>query len=100
MLVVKELDDWHPRVAIVHVVAEARGVDDRETNCAAMSTKGEQIPIWRGSALRTFKKFLLKLRLCDLALHGLVNWLGMTAFVIGVVLNRSGKKGVDECGRP
>ena len=28
MLVVEELDDGHPRVAVVDVVAEARGVDD------------------------------------------------------------------------
>lgn len=32
MLVVKELDDWHPGVAIVDIVAKAGGVDDSQAN--------------------------------------------------------------------
>jgi hypothetical protein len=32
MLVVEELDDGHPRVAVVDVVAEAGGVDDSKAN--------------------------------------------------------------------
>lgn len=32
MLVVEELDDGLPRVAVVHVVAETRGVDDGEAD--------------------------------------------------------------------
>jgi len=32
MLVVKELDDRLPRVAVVHVVAETRGVNDSEAD--------------------------------------------------------------------
>jgi hypothetical protein len=33
MLVVEELDDGLPRVAVVDIVAEAGGVDDREADC-------------------------------------------------------------------
>lgn len=33
VLVVKELDDWHPGVAVVDIVAEARGVDDGQADC-------------------------------------------------------------------
>ena len=33
MLVIKELDDGHPRVAVVHIVTEARGVDDSQSDC-------------------------------------------------------------------
>jgi hypothetical protein len=32
MLVIEELDDGLPRVAVVHVVAEARGINHREAN--------------------------------------------------------------------
>jgi hypothetical protein len=32
MLVVEELNDWHPRVAVVHIVAETRCVDNSETD--------------------------------------------------------------------
>jgi hypothetical protein len=30
VLVINELDNWEPRVAVVNVVSEARGVDDGE----------------------------------------------------------------------
>lgn len=33
MLVVEELDDRLPRVAVVHVVAETRSVNDRKADC-------------------------------------------------------------------
>lgn len=33
MLIVQELYDGHPRVAVVDVVAEARSVNDRQTDC-------------------------------------------------------------------
>lgn len=33
VLVVEELDDGHPRVFVVDIVAEARGVDDGEADC-------------------------------------------------------------------
>jgi hypothetical protein len=32
MLVIQELDDGHPRIAVVDIVAEARSIDDRETD--------------------------------------------------------------------
>ncbi len=32
MLVVEEFDDGHPRVAIVDIVAETRGINDSETD--------------------------------------------------------------------
>jgi hypothetical protein len=32
MLVVEELDDGHPRVAVVDIVTEARGVDNSQAN--------------------------------------------------------------------
>jgi hypothetical protein len=32
MLIIQKLDDWHPRIAVVDIVSEARGVDDSETN--------------------------------------------------------------------
>lgn len=32
MLIIKEFNDRHPRVAVVDIVAEARRIDDRETN--------------------------------------------------------------------
>jgi len=38
MLIVKKLDDGHPRVAIVDIVAETRGINDSETD----SCQGQQ----------------------------------------------------------
>jgi hypothetical protein len=32
MLVIQELDNWHPGIAVVDIVAEARSIDDRETD--------------------------------------------------------------------
>ncbi len=32
MLVIQEFDDWHPRIAIVNIVAEAGSIDDRQTD--------------------------------------------------------------------
>jgi hypothetical protein len=45
---------------------------------------------------RTLEKLLLKLSLGDLDLDGLVNLLGMSLLVIGVVLDRGGEERVDE----
>lgn len=33
MLVVQKLDDGHPRVAVVDIVAEAWGINNSQTNC-------------------------------------------------------------------
>lgn len=38
MLVVQELDDWHPGIAVVDIVSEARCVDDSETNYPQLLT--------------------------------------------------------------
>jgi hypothetical protein len=32
VLIIQKLDDWHPGVAVVDIVSEARGVDHGETN--------------------------------------------------------------------
>ena len=47
-------------------------------------------------SIPTFEELLLQLCLCDLNLHGLVDLLGMTATVIGVVFDGSREEGVDE----
>ena len=36
MLIVQEFYDWHPRVAVVDVVAEARSVNDGQADCPTM----------------------------------------------------------------
>jgi len=77
MLVVEELDDRLPRVAVVHVVAETRSVNDRKAD---------------------LEELLLELGLGDLDLDGLVDLLCVTAAVVGVVLDGGGEKGVDEGG--
>lgn len=33
MLIIQELDDWHPRVAVVDIVAKAGGIDNSQTDC-------------------------------------------------------------------
>jgi hypothetical protein len=75
VLVVEELDDGLPRVAVVHVVAEAGGVDDRQAD---------------------LEELLLKLGLCDLNLDRLVHLLVVASLVVGVVLDGGGEEGVDE----
>lgn len=77
VLVVKELDDWHPGVAVVDIVAEARGVDDGQAD---------------------LEELLLQLSLCDLDLDGLVDLLLVSPLVIGIVLDGRGEQGVDEGG--
>jgi hypothetical protein len=32
VLVVQELDDWHPGITVVDIVAEARSIDDSEAD--------------------------------------------------------------------
>ena len=45
----------------------------------------------------TFKELLLQLCLGNLNLNSLVNLLVMAALVVGIVLDRGGEEGVDEC---
>jgi hypothetical protein len=77
MLVVEELDDGHPRVAVVDIVAEAGGVDDSKAN---------------------LEELLLQLSLGDLDFDRLVDLLLVPALVIGVVLDGGGEERVDEGG--
>ncbi len=32
MLVVQKLDNWHPRIAVVHIIPKSRRVNDRKAN--------------------------------------------------------------------
>lgn len=45
VLVVEELDDGHPRVAVVDIVAKARGVDDGQAHC----NESAPISLWLSS---------------------------------------------------
>jgi hypothetical protein len=103
MLVVEELDDRLPRVAVVHVVAETGGVNDREADWITWlaSTHGHAASIVQPKmCLRalTLEELLLELGLGDLDLDGLVDLLCVAAAVVGVVLDGGGEKGVDEGG--
>jgi hypothetical protein len=51
-----------------------------------------------GSPNLTFEELLLQFRLCNLNFDSLVNLLVMAALVVGIVLDRGGEEGVDECG--
>lgn len=77
MLVIKELNDWLPGVAVVDIVTKARSINDSQAD---------------------LEELLLQLSLCDLNLHSLVNLLLVSAAVIGVVLDGGGEEGVDEGG--
>lgn len=87
MLIVQELDNWHPRIAVVDIVSEARGINNCQTdyevsvasNCTCLSST------------HTFEELLLELGLCDLDFNGLVDLLCVSALVIRVVLDRSGE---------
>ena len=49
VLVIQEFNDRLPRVAVVHIVAETRGIDDRETNYTWLVNVGTltfAIAIW------------------------------------------------------
>lgn len=48
MLVVDEVDDWSPRVAIIHIISETGGIDNRKFD---------------------FKRFLLQFSLDDINLY-------------------------------
>lgn len=48
------------------------------------------------AARQTFEELLLQFRLGDLDLDGLVHLLGMSAFVVGVVLDGGREEGVDK----
>jgi len=53
MLVVQEFDDGLPRVAVIHVVAEPRGVNDCQPYCTR-SVSGHQHMVMTGIPLKNF----------------------------------------------
>ena len=75
VLVVNEVDDGSPRVTVVDVVTEARGVDDRQLRLELL---------------------LLELGLDDLNLGELVKLLLVTLVVVLVRRELGGEEGVDE----
>ncbi len=77
MLIVQELDDWLPAVAVVDIVAETRSVDNGKPD---------------------LEELLFQLGLGDFNLNSLVDLLGVTAAMVGVVLDGCAKEGVDEGG--
>lgn len=77
MLVIEELDDGLPRVAVVDVVTEAGRVDNGEAD---------------------LEELLLELSLCDFDFDSLVHLLVVSSLVVGVILDGGGEEGVDEGG--
>uniref|UniRef100_A0A1Y1LA43 Uncharacterized protein n=1 Tax=Photinus pyralis TaxID=7054 RepID=A0A1Y1LA43_PHOPY len=77
VLVVEELDNGHPRVTVVDVVAESGSINDGQTD---------------------LEELLLELSLGDLNFDSLVDLLLMSALVVGIVLDSGGEESVDEGG--
>ena len=77
MLVVQEFNDRLPAITIVHVVAEARSINDRQAD---------------------LEKLLFQFSLGDFDLDGLVDLLGVTSAMVGIVFDGSAEEGVDEGG--
>lgn len=77
VLVIDEIDDRGPRITVVDIVAESRGVNDTELD---------------------FELFLLKLRLDDLDLGQLVELLVVTPRVILGRRQLGGEERVDKSG--
>ena len=94
MLVVKELNNRHPRITVVDIISKAGCVDNSK---AHYKEDINQSSFEIVSIHLTFEELLLKLGLCDLDLNSLVDLLRVTAFVIRVVLNSSRKESIDEC---
>lgn len=92
MLVVEEFDYWHPRVAVIHVVPKAGSIDDSEADWKMLATG----PVHEQPEVFTLEELFLQLSLCDFDLNCLVNLLGMSALVIGVVLDGGGEESIDE----
>tara|TARA_R110002003_G_scaffold145_8_gene13412 strand:+ start:30802 stop:31539 length:738 start_codon:yes stop_codon:yes gene_type:complete len=91
MLVVEKLDDGLPRVAVVDIVTEARGVDDGKADWElSASVNG-----WPADA-PTLEELLLQLGLGDLNFDGLVHLLVVSSLVVGIVLDGCGEERVDE----
>lgn len=99
VLVVEELDDGHPRVAVVDIVTEARGVDDSQTDCRPEKKPlAITVELNASSCIRTLEEFLLQLSLGNFNLDSLVDLLLVSAFVVGIVLDGGRKESVDKGG--
>ena len=55
VLVIKEFDDWLPGITVVHVITEARSVNDSETDCNLY----QRLQIHETVVERTLEEFLL-----------------------------------------
>ena len=93
VLVVEELDDGLPRVAVVDVVTETRGVDNSKADWGVLVEGDGQ----SNGALPTLEELLLELSLGDLNLDSLVHLLVVSSLVVGIVLDGGREEGVDEC---
>lgn len=111
VLIIQELNNGLPRVAIVDVVAEAGGINNGQANCMRTTSRVNNLQAQRarctqhihrswsidwGPSYRTFEELLLQLGLGDLDLDGTVDLLLVAALVIGIVLDGGGEEGVDE----
>ena len=92
VLVVEELNDGLPRVAVVDVVTETRGVDNSKADWGVLVGGDGQ----SNGALPTLEELLLELGLGDLNLDSLVHLLVVSSLVVGIVLDGGGEEGVDE----
>jgi hypothetical protein len=92
VLVVEELNDGLPRVAVVDVVTETRSVDNSKADWAVLVEGDGQ----SNGALPTLEELLLELGLGDLNLDSLVHLLVVSSLVVGIVLDGGGEEGVDE----
>lgn len=93
MLVVEEFNNGLPRIAVVHVVSEARGIDDGEADWKVSVSCPCPSKI---SMARTLEELLLKLSLGNLNLDSLVHLLVVSSLVIGVVLDGGREERIDE----
>jgi hypothetical protein len=93
VLVVKELDNGHPRVPVVDIVAKARRVDHGQANYDRVRAVYHDCFC---IGVRTLEELLFQLGLGNLNLDRLVDLLLVPTLVVGVVLNGCGEERVDE----
>lgn len=111
VLVVQELNNGLPRVAVVDVVTEAGGINNGQANCEMKSSRVNNPHIQsarckqsshpssstnQSPEYRTFEELLLQLGLGDLDLDGAVDLLLVAALVVGIVFDGGREEGVDE----
>lgn len=88
MLVIEELDDWHPRITVVHIIAESRRINNSQADCEDIRLRSSSKRQVNSEIGHTFEKLLFELCLRDFYLHSLVDLLGMATTVVGVILDR------------